>query len=101
MTIDAQTLSIHEVIHDVLVRNKEGSLSDPRGRGAIAAFITSLAPDGYFDAAACDALDVYLDITLQMSKRARVDDAGVAERIDLITSLGLGDAAALRTLQAA
>ncbi|MGZ3306861.1 MAG: hypothetical protein ACXU8U_13455 [Asticcacaulis sp.] len=81
------------------MRNKEGSLSDPRGRGAIAAFITSLAPDGYFDDAARDALDIYLDITLQLSKRAAANDEEVSNRIDLITALGLGDADALGTLR--
>lgn len=100
--IETTPSTMEDVILDILARHKDGSLTDPRGRSALNAFITSLAPDDFFSESALNDFQVYLDITLQLSKRSRLAaDPVIAERIHVITALAAGDEAALASLRAA
>ncbi len=91
--------AMRDIVTSILLRHRDGALADPRARSAIAAFVTSYAPEDAFDEASLMDFDVYLDITLQLSKRApTATDGGVAERVENILQIALGDSNALRQL---
>lgn len=89
-----------EVIYDILNKHKDGVLNDPRGRRALSAFVTSLAPDAFLTEDDEAALDVYLDITLQLSKRAASNDTGeVDARVGVIKAIAEGRTDALKSVR--
>lgn len=90
-----------EIIFDILAKHRDGVLTDPRGRRALSAFVTSLAPDAFLSESDETALDIYLDITLQISKRAAANsEAEVSERVGVITAVAEGRADALKSVRA-
>jgi hypothetical protein len=92
-TVDAaEREGMRAVISDILMRHRDGAVTDPRGRAAVAAFVTSYAPDDYLSEDALTDLDVYLDITLQMNKLSRFElDPRVMGRVETIIQVALGD----------
>ncbi len=92
-----------DVIHtidDVLARHRDGNLTDLSARRALAAFITSLAPDDFMSDDALSDFDVYLDITLQISKRATSSgDTRTADRAGVIAAIGMGERNAREALR--
>ncbi len=83
---------IAEVVNDILARHRDGSLTDISARRALNAYTTSFAPDDFLDEADLMGFDVYLDITLQISKRTTSSwDAELADRTDLIAGIALGE----------
>lgn len=92
----AERAGIQEVLFDILKRHKEKALSDPRGRGALSAFITSYAPDEFFTEDTLAQFEVFLDITLQLNARSPlVYDPEISIRVSLMSGVALGSAAAL------
>ncbi|ESQ87218.1 hypothetical protein ABAC460_20830 [Asticcacaulis sp. AC460] len=94
MTIvdNTERAGMRAIISDILVRHRDGTMTDPRGRAAVAAFVTSYAPDDYLSDDDLMDLDVYLDITLQMNKLSRVaQDPQVMGRVETIIQVALGD----------
>lgn len=92
---DLQRSDIDDVINDILVRHRDRSLTDISARRAMAAYVTSLIPDDFLSDADLSSFDVYLDITLQISKRATsLNDATITERTGVISGIALGDAKA-------
>lgn len=92
----AERAGIQDVLFDILKRHKEKTLSDPRGRSALSAFISSYAPDDFFTDDTLARFEVYLDITLQLSARSNfANDPEVVRRVDLLTDVALGSADAL------
>lgn len=93
---DAERAGIQEVLFDILTRHKEKTLSDPRGRSALSAFISSYAPDDFFTEDTLARFEVFLDITLQLSARSNlVKDVEIATRVDLMSDVALGNTDAL------
>ena len=89
---DLQRSDIDDVVNDILVRHRDRSLTDISARRALAAYVTSLVPDDFLSEEDVSGFDVYLDITLQISKRAiSLDDAAIAERTGIISGIALGD----------
>ena len=90
-----------EVIHGVLLRHRIGQLTGTRGRVALAAFVSSLAPEGFLTAEDLAALDLYLDVTLAFSKSGDAGDAAIVdERVTIIGRLTDGDTEARMRLSA-
>ena len=97
----SERAEMHGIISDIMARHRDGALSDPRGRSAVAAFVTSYAPIGYLNDTDETALNVYVDITLQMNKVARAaNDAEVLDRVEALLQIALGDKAALPAIRA-
>ncbi|WP_040309151.1 hypothetical protein [Asticcacaulis biprosthecium] len=102
MTIvdNAERAGMRAVISDILVRHRDGAMTDPRGRAAVAAFVTSYAPDDYLSEADLSDLDVYLDITLQMNKLSHMaQDPRVMGRVETIIQVALGDEEVLSVIR--
>ncbi len=93
----AERSGVLDVILDVLARHKDGGLTDIRARGAITAFITSLAPDDLFSEALLVDFEVFVDITLQLNKVSQ-QSSDVSGRVGKIADVGLGDARALASM---
>lgn len=92
---------IAEIVDGILARHKDGSLTDVYARRAIATFISSYAPDDFLEANDVDRLEVYLDITLQVSRRATSPaDAEIANRKNVIAGIALGELSALGVIRA-
>lgn len=96
-----ERLGIAEVVNDILARHRDGSLTDLSARRALVAFITSFAPDDFLDATDLTGFDVYLDITLQISKRTTSSwDSALADRTDIIAGIALGQDTARNIVRA-
>lgn len=81
-----------DIIRDILARHRSGQLGVVRARSALTAFVTSLAPDGFITGDDMTALDVYLDITLEVSKHAdAAQDQVVEDRVLTIQQIANGD----------
>lgn len=92
ITVDEnERASIRAIIDDIMVRHRAGALTDPRGRGAVSAFVTSYAPLGYLNESDATALNIYVDVTLQMNKLSQVEDPRVLGRVTTIIQVALGD----------
>lgn len=93
ITVDeTERASIKGIIDDIMFRHRAGSLTDPRGRGAVAAFVTSYAPLDYLNESDATALNIYVDVTLQMNKLSRqTEDPCVVHRVNTIIQVALGD----------
>lgn len=88
-----------DIIRDILARHRNGQLSVVRAKGALTAFVTSLAPDDFLIDDDIIALDIYLDITLEVSKRADAgEDQVVEDRVLLIKHVATGDDEARKRL---
>ncbi|ESQ74148.1 hypothetical protein [Asticcacaulis sp. AC402] len=102
MTIvdNTERAGMRAVISDILVRHRDGAVTDPRGRAAMAAFVTSYAPDDYLSDDALTDLDVYLDITLLMNRLSHLaQDPGVMGRVETIIQVALGNEEALSVIR--
>ena len=88
-----------DVVLGVCARYKDGGLTDIRARGAVMAYITSLAPDDFLSDDDVTALEVYVDITLQLYKRTPAADE-VRERLAVIQGIGTGSASDLTQVRA-
>jgi len=92
ITVDEnERASIRAIIDDIMVRHRAGALTDPRGRGAVSAFVTSYAPLGYLNESDATALNIYVDVTLQMNKLSQVEDPRILGRVTTIIQVALGD----------
>jgi hypothetical protein len=81
-----------DVIRDTLARHRQGLITVVRAREALTAFISCLAPDGFMADDDMVALSIYLDITLEVSKRAGSDhDDVVTGRVLVIKGIANGD----------
>ena len=100
ITVDEnERASIRAIIDDIMVRHRAGALTDPRGCGAVSAFVTSYAPLGYLDEDDAVALNIYVDVTLQMNKLSQVEDPRVIGRVSTIIQVALGDEAVLPAIR--
>ena len=88
-----------DVVAGVCARFKAGGLTDIRARNAIMAFITSLAPDDFLGDDDLTAFEVYVDISLQLYKRAPASDE-VRDRLAVIKGIGAGSADDLKRVHA-
>lgn len=101
ITVDeTERASIRAIIDDIMMRHRAGALTDPRGRSALAAFVTSYAPPGYLNESDATALNIYVDVTLQINKLSRqTEDARVPGRVTTIIQIALGDEAVLPAIR--
>lgn len=88
-----------DVVAGVCTRYKDGGLTDIRARRAIMAYITSLAPEDFLSDDDMTALDVYVDISLQLYKRSPAADE-VRDRLAVINGIGAGSATDLAVVRA-
>lgn len=101
ITVDeTERASIRAIIDDIMARHRAGALTDPRGRSAVSAFVTSYAPLDYLNESDATALNIYVDVTLQMNKLSRqVGDPRVVDRVSAIIQVALGDEAVLPAIR--
>ncbi len=91
-----ETSHILQVINDVFARHRDGTLSDFASRQALSAFIRSYPASDRLDADEVTDFDAYLDLSLQVSRRATSSyDPETAACARTLMGVAVGQGAAL------